>query len=161
MLAGIGATDCEGAGRRPAPCSSLRGRPVLTAVGLERPGPSDREVGGAAQFRVASKAGLGGRCARAERLVSDLRGPERDPSRRAPNGLDRSDRRASIGDGGSDPVRAKLSDVARIVPVAVVMLLERPEREIGRRIPDRHREQEQEKNRKNPSDNMHTRIIAR
>jgi hypothetical protein len=82
--------------------------------------------------------------------------------RRTPRGLPERDRRASIGDGGVDPVRAKLSDVTGIVPVAILMVLERPEREIGSRVSDRHRKREEKDDRENTShDPMHGRIIAR
>jgi hypothetical protein len=82
--------------------------------------------------------------------------------RRTPRGLPEHDRRASIGDSGIDPVRAKLSDVTGIVPVAILVMIERPEREIRSRVPDRRRKREEEDDRENAShDPVHGRIIAR
>jgi len=113
------------------------------ADGLRRPGPSGRKAGGAVQFRVATEAGLSGGSARAKRLESDLRRLGRLPARRAPRRFTRSDRWSSVGDGGVDPVRAKLPDVAGIVPVSVVVMIERIEREIGSGITDGRREHDE------------------
>jgi hypothetical protein len=56
--------------------------------------------------------------------VSDLQRTRSVLPRRTPRGLPERDRRASIGDGGIDPVRAKLSDVTGIVPVAILVMIE-------------------------------------
>jgi hypothetical protein len=59
-------------------------------------------------------------------------------------------------------VRTKLSDVAGIIRVAIVLMPERLERGIGSKTLDRHREREKKDDWKNPSDYpMHTRMISR
>ena len=128
----------------------------------ERPGPSGHTAGGTGQLRVARAVRLGGRSARAERLESDLRGPWSIAPRTAQRSLRWSGRRACVGDGGVDPVRTKLSNVARIIRVAIVMMPGRLERGIGSKTLDRHREREEKDDRKNPSDDpVHTGMISR
>ena len=100
--------------------------------------------------------------ARADRLVSDLQRPGRIAVRRRPRRLTWCDRGAMIGDGGLDPMRAQLSDVAGIIPVTVVMVAQRSEVEIGSRVSDGCREREKQHDREDTShDPMHLRIIAR
>src|SRR5262249_29547861 len=95
-------------------------------------------------------------------LVSNLRGSMSTPGRRVPYRLLCRDREPSIGDGSLDPVRAKLSDVTSVIRVTIVVIQGRPEREIGGKTGDRHREHEEEANSKNRSDSpKHTRMIAR
>ena len=142
------------------PSKGLRGRPSILADGLRQPGPSGRKAGRTARFRVARKAELGGGSARAKRLASDPRRPGTVRAHDPPGRLQRRERRASIANGGIDPVRAQLSDVTRIIPVAIVVMAKRCE--IGSQISDRHRERKEQDNRKNPSEGpRHADMVAR
>ena len=162
MLAALVATNSWMNGRAAAAGKGPLGSPVVLSAGLRQPGPSGREAGGTAQFRVARKVGLDGRSARTEWLVSNLRGSMNTPGRRVPCRLLCRDREPSIGNGSVDPVRAKLSDVTSVIRVTIVVIHGRPEREIGGNTGDRHREHEEEANSKNRSDSpRHARMIAR
>jgi hypothetical protein len=142
------------------PSKGLRGRPSILADGLRQPGPSGRKAGRTAQFRVARKGELGGGSARAKRLASDLRRPGTVRAHGTPGRLQRRERRASIGNGGIDPMRVQPSDVTRIIPVAIVVMAKRCE--IGSQISDQHRERKEQDYRKNTSERpRHAGMIAR
>jgi hypothetical protein len=113
------------------------------------------------QFSVGTEARLEGGSARAERLVSELPRPGGVARRPAP--LRRGGQECQrIGDSGLDPVGKDLPDMARIIRVAIEMLVGRLELGIQGGAPDGHSERQEKDDPKDTSQcPAHARMLAR